>query len=135
KYNGLISDTPLQVYMPLAQETMRDIGIVARTSVDPASIVPSIETVVHQLDKDTPAFLSRTMDSILSESIARQRISRIVCVTFVFVNSRTSNGISPFEARRAARCASQAAPGRTRRRGPRPSASPPRRASRPDRTG
>ncbi|HMD37285.1 MAG TPA: ADOP family duplicated permease [Vicinamibacterales bacterium] len=85
KYNGLISDTPLQVYMPLAQETMRDIGIVARTSVDPASIVPSIESVVHQLDKDTPAFLSRTMDSMLSESIARQRMSRIVFVTFAVV--------------------------------------------------
>src|SRR5438132_12041065 len=51
KFNGLISDTPMQVYMPLPQETMRDVGIVARTNVDPASIASSIESIVHQLDK------------------------------------------------------------------------------------
>jgi len=85
KFNGLASDTPMQAYMPLPQETMRDIAIAVRTQVDPASIAPSIESVVHQLEKDLPLYQTRTMDAVLSASIARQRMSRIVFVTFAVV--------------------------------------------------
>ena len=85
KFNGLISDTPLQVYLPLMQEGMRSLAIVANTTVEPASIAPSLESVVHQMDKDLPLYQTRTMDDLLSASIARQRMSRIVFVTFAVV--------------------------------------------------
>ncbi|HEY6214685.1 MAG TPA: FtsX-like permease family protein, partial [Vicinamibacterales bacterium] len=80
-----ISDTPLQVYLPLMQEGMRSLAIVANTTVEPASIAPSLESVVHQMDKDLPLYQTRTMDDLLSASIARQRMSRIVFVTFAVV--------------------------------------------------
>jgi len=85
KFNGLLNETPLQAFLPLAQETMRGLAIAARTSVDPGSIAPAIESVLHQVDKDLPLFQTRTMDAVLSASIARQRMSRIVFVTFAVV--------------------------------------------------
>ena len=85
KFNGLIAETPMQAFLPLAQETMRTLAIAARTSVDPGSIAPAIESVVHQIDKDLPLYQTRTMDAVLTASIARQRLSRIVFVTFAGV--------------------------------------------------
>ena len=85
KFNGLIAETPMQAFLPLAQETMRTLAIAARTSVDPGSIAPAIESVVHQIDKDLPLYLTRTMDAVMTASIARQRMSRIVFVTFAGV--------------------------------------------------
>ncbi|HEV3139257.1 MAG TPA: ABC transporter permease [Vicinamibacterales bacterium] len=85
KFNGLVSDTPMQAYLPVTQRTMRSLAIVARTDVEPGSIAPSIESIVHQMDKDLPLYETRTMDSVLAASIARQRMSRIVFVTFAVV--------------------------------------------------
>jgi putative ABC transport system permease protein len=85
KFNGLIAETPLQAFLPLTQMTMRTLAIAARTNVEPGSIAPAIESVVHQLDKDLPLYQTRTMDTVLSASIARQRMSRIVFVTFAVV--------------------------------------------------
>src|SRR5436190_13407487 len=82
KFNGLMAETPMQVFLPLEQETMRTLAIAARSSVDPGSIAPAIESVVHQIDKDLPLYQTRTMDEVLTASIARQRMSRIVLVTF-----------------------------------------------------
>jgi len=85
KFNGLTNDTPLQAYLPLTQEPMRTLAIAARTAVDPGSVAPAIESVVHQMDKDMPVYLTRTMDDVLAASIALQRTSRIVFVTFAVV--------------------------------------------------
>jgi putative ABC transport system permease protein len=85
KFNGLIAETPLQAFLPLTQSTMRGFAVAARTNVDPASIAPAIESIVHQIDKDLPLFQTRTMETVLSASIARQRMSRIVFVTFAIV--------------------------------------------------
>jgi putative ABC transport system permease protein len=85
KFNGLIAETPMQAFLPLAQEPMRTVAIVSRTSVDPGSIAPAVESVVHQIDKDLPLYQTRTMDAVLSASIAQQRMSRIVFVTFAGV--------------------------------------------------
>ncbi|HYM24396.1 MAG TPA: ABC transporter permease [Vicinamibacterales bacterium] len=85
KFNGLINETPMQVLLPLPQVTMRTLAIAARTTVDPSSIVPAIESTVHGLDPDLPLYQTRTMDTVVSASIARQRLSRVVFVTFAVV--------------------------------------------------
>jgi putative ABC transport system permease protein len=85
RFNGLLAETPLQAFLPLPQQAMRGFAIAARTNVEPASVAPAIESVVRQIDKDLPLFQTRTMDTVLSASIARQRMSRIVFVTFAIV--------------------------------------------------
>jgi putative ABC transport system permease protein len=85
KFNGLANDTPLQVYLPLTQESSSFLIMAARTAVEPMSIVAALEAVAREVNKDMPLFLTATMDQVLETSIAQQRLSLIVMVTFAFV--------------------------------------------------
>ena len=85
KFNGLATDTPLQVYLPLTQESSSSMIVAARTAVDPMSIVPTLEAVARDINKDMPLFQTSTMDQVLETSIAQQRLSLIVMVTFAVV--------------------------------------------------
>ena len=85
KFNGITSETPLQAYLPLDQVSMRYLAIVARTSSDAEALMPSLESVVHNLDRDLPLYAKRTMDQILESSLARERISTIVFMMFAVV--------------------------------------------------
>ncbi len=85
KMNGVSSETPLQVYIPAIQEPPRSMAIVIRTATDAASLGPSVEAAVRELDKDLPLFQMRTMDRMLDGSLARQRMSMTIFVVFAFV--------------------------------------------------
>jgi len=85
KFNGVANDTPLQVYLPLTQESSTSLIVVARTGVEPLSLAPALEAVARDTNKDMPLFLTTTMDQVLASSIAQQRMSVIVMVTFALV--------------------------------------------------
>jgi putative ABC transport system permease protein len=85
KFNGISSETPLQAYLPLVHEPARSLTIVIRTGVDPASLVPQVEGVVRDLDKDLPLVQTRTMEQVLDASIARERLSMIIFAVFAIV--------------------------------------------------
>src|SRR4029079_17542327 len=54
KFEGVAERTPMQVYMPMAQETPRDVAIVVRSGVTPESLQAPIESIVHAMDRDLP---------------------------------------------------------------------------------
>jgi putative ABC transport system permease protein len=85
KFNGVNAETPIQVYLPLAQSSSRFLAVVARAAADPAALAPMVTTIVHELDKDLPLYGTRTMDQILDASIARERVSTMVFVVFAVV--------------------------------------------------
>jgi putative ABC transport system permease protein len=85
KMNGITAETPLQVYMPIAQDGSRFLALVVRTAVEPESLTPALESVVRDLDKDLPLSLTRTMDAVLETSIARERMSMIIFSVFALV--------------------------------------------------
>ena len=85
KFNGVTADTPMQSYLPLAQEPSRGVAIVARTQGDPAALGPALEGVVQQVNKELPLYEMRTMDDMFGDSIARQRLSMLVFVMFAAV--------------------------------------------------
>jgi predicted permease len=85
KLNGITVETPLQAYLPLAQNPSRGLAIVVRTAVDPASVAPAIDATVRQIDRDLPLFLTRTMEQMLEASIARQRMSMVIFAVFAIV--------------------------------------------------
>ncbi len=82
KLEGVAAETPMQVYLPMGQQTFRDGALVARTSGDPANAAHAIERVVHDLDRDLAVYGVRTMDQLLASGMARQRMSVIIFVTF-----------------------------------------------------
>jgi predicted permease len=85
KFNGLTTETPMQVYLPLPQDPIRSVAVLARTAGEPTAIVPAVENIVSGLDKDLPLYAVRTMEQLLDTSIAQQRMSMVVFVVFAAV--------------------------------------------------
>jgi putative ABC transport system permease protein len=82
KMNGVDSDTPLQSYLPLAQEPSNFLGIAVRTSGDPLSFAATVEQTIHSLDKDLPVFNVYSMEQLLGNAIARQRLTMVLLLCF-----------------------------------------------------
>jgi len=85
KFEGVTVETPLQVYLPLTQESARGLAIIARTPAEPAAMTATIQAAVHQLDKDLPLYAVRTMDQVLDTSMARERMSMLILIVFATV--------------------------------------------------
>jgi putative ABC transport system permease protein len=85
KFNGVMQETPLQVYLPLAQVSMTYLALVARTAGPAAALTAPVEAAVHELDRDVALYATRTMDEILESAMARQRMAMIVFVVFASV--------------------------------------------------
>ncbi len=56
--------------------------IVARTEIDPASVVPAIRREIGSVDADLPISDIRTAETLVAESIARRRFNTILVVLF-----------------------------------------------------
>ena len=82
KFEGVSELTPMQVYMPMTQETPRDVAIVVRASGQPASLQAPVEALVHSMDRDLPIYSVRTMDRLLETSMARERMGVLVLTVF-----------------------------------------------------
>ena len=86
KFNGVTSETPMQVYLPLdagagavsGDRRAHDDGC-RRRARRPSS------AIVLDLDKDLPLFQVRTMEAMLDDSIARERMSMLVFAVFAVV--------------------------------------------------
>jgi putative ABC transport system permease protein len=60
----------------------RTMNVVVRTSGDPLELVHAVREQVHALDSEIPIAHIRTMDDIVSSSIARQRFSMLLLGAF-----------------------------------------------------
>jgi putative ABC transport system permease protein len=85
KYEGVAEPTPLQIYMPIAQETPRDIAVVVNTICPPSAVQREAERVVHEFDADVPVYSVRTTDEMLASSMARERMAALVLTVFAAV--------------------------------------------------
>jgi putative ABC transport system permease protein len=82
KLEGVAVATPLQVFLPLAHETSRNLWMVVRSTGDPATVQSAVEAGLHALEKDVPLYSVGTMDSLIDTSIARERMSVLVLAVF-----------------------------------------------------
>ena len=85
KLNGVDRDTPMQVFIPYPQNPARSAAIVARTSVDPASLGPSLTAVVQSLDSEIPVTRVLPIAQVMSTALARQRLSTVILAVFAGV--------------------------------------------------
>jgi putative ABC transport system permease protein len=85
KFEGVAEETPAQVYLPMTQESSQGFAIVVRAAADPGRLSSVVEATVHQLDKDLPLFAVRTMDQMLTESMARQRMATLILAVFAAI--------------------------------------------------
>jgi putative ABC transport system permease protein len=80
RYEGLDSDARPAYYAPQEQTArandgfvFRSMSVVARVDGDPAAAAPAFRDIVRDLDPDLPVVGLRTMDDVVSTSVARPR--------------------------------------------------------------
>ena len=82
----LNDDPKPQMYLTYRQFGFFDAqDLVVKTDVDPASMASAVRKAVWEIDKDQPISNIRTMETILAESIARQRFSMLLLAIFAGV--------------------------------------------------
>lgn len=74
KHYGLDQPVKPGVYIPYAQDPRPHMAMVIRSSVEPASLVPSIRTLVRARDPELPVFGTVTMEERLSQSMWSRRL-------------------------------------------------------------
>jgi putative ABC transport system permease protein len=82
----LNSDPKPQMYLTHRQYGFFDAqDLVVKTDVDPASMASAVRKAVAEIDKDQPVSNIRTMETIMADSIARQRFSMLLLAIFASV--------------------------------------------------
>jgi predicted permease len=79
------AEPPITTYFPVAQYNIASRFLVARTTVDAATVTPSVLRVIEEIDPDLPAYDVSTMDERLHDSFARRRLSMFLLITFASV--------------------------------------------------
>jgi putative ABC transport system permease protein len=74
-----------EYYLPHAQDPWNAMVLVARTSVDPASLAGALRQQVWAIDKDQPVFDVKTMQEVRSGSVALYSFSSVMLGIFAAV--------------------------------------------------
>jgi putative ABC transport system permease protein len=82
KLNGVERDTPSQAYVPFSQHPTGLQWLVARTPGDPLQVAASVERAIYAIDKDLPVVSIRSMEQLLSRSIAQRRLTLVLLASF-----------------------------------------------------
>ncbi len=79
---GLDEATPPILYLPSDQLPYNFMTVVVRTSTDPSTVIPAIREEVRQLDAEQPIHNVRTMDELISRSVAERRFQMLLLSGF-----------------------------------------------------
>ena len=85
KQYGLDQPTPVQTYEPYPQEPFSGMTLIVRTEGNPTVLSEGIRKEVLSIDKDQPVSRVRTLEQIVSESVAKQRFSMLLLGIFAVV--------------------------------------------------
>jgi putative ABC transport system permease protein len=83
RYEGLDAKVEPAYYVPFAQNGWGDMSLVVRSSVtDPAALVPAVRGELRALDPELPVAGVRTMDELLTRSVAQPRFRTLLLAVF-----------------------------------------------------
>jgi len=85
KLEGLTDPTPPQMYLPFTQVPDGDVALVVRTATTSNSMLPDVQRVIGDTDRDVAVYAARAMDRVLGDSVARERMSLLVLAVFAGV--------------------------------------------------
>jgi putative ABC transport system permease protein len=70
------------LYIPLWQRPQNSSSILVRTAMDPKAIATALRAAVWSVDRDVPVPQERTLEQIMSESLARRRFQMTLVLLF-----------------------------------------------------
>jgi predicted permease len=82
RYRTLEAQSRVEVYFPHAQRPYPDLALVVKTAGDPFALAPAVEREVLTVDPDQPVYKVATMAQLMSDSIARRRLSMLLLAVF-----------------------------------------------------
>jgi len=82
RYRTLEAQSRVEVYFPHAQRPYSDMALVIKTPGDPFTLAPAIEREVLTVDPDQPVYKVATMTQLMSDSVARRRLSMVLLAVF-----------------------------------------------------
>jgi len=84
---GLLeAENGAQIYIPHAQEASWNfMGLVIRTTGDPAALANTLRREVQAIDKDQPIYNVRTFDEVFANSLGTRRVSMQLFTVFACV--------------------------------------------------
>jgi putative ABC transport system permease protein len=85
KYSGLDTPPEPSYYMPYRQNAWRSQSVVVRASGDPRGLVNAVRRMVASLDRDVPVTRVRTMDELMTASVAPPRFRTTLVSSFALV--------------------------------------------------
>ena len=85
KSDGLDTDGVPHIYVPIYQNSRRDLSIVLRTSLPAEILEPRIRQEVQSIDPGLPIFNVSSMNEVLDRSIASRRFSADLVGAFAAV--------------------------------------------------
>jgi putative ABC transport system permease protein len=85
KQYGLDQPTTAQTYEPYLQTPFQNMTLVVRTDGNPAGLTAGVRSQVLSIDKDQPVSRIRTLEQVISESVAKQRFAMLLLGIFAMV--------------------------------------------------
>ena len=82
KSSGLAAESEPAYYVPSTQAPLPDMTILVRAQGDPAALVSALRGAVWSIDPNQPIANVNTMEQIISDSIAQQRLSMVLMGLF-----------------------------------------------------
>ncbi len=76
------SDIGATFYVPIAQGARPTMNLVAKTSVDPLSVIQAVRTRILAVDGDQPIARVQTLEDRVSESLAKKRFTTVLLGLF-----------------------------------------------------
>jgi putative ABC transport system permease protein len=80
--SGLHVDARPQLYVPQAQSPSGQLSFVVRTAGDPKRLIPDARAAVFAVDRNQPIDRMRTMEEMISASVAGRRFNMVLLVIF-----------------------------------------------------
>ena len=82
---GLESDPTLAVYFPAGGGATTSLQLVLHTRGEPMAAVPAIRSLVTSIDPNLPVSSVRTLEEVVTASVATRRVTMLLLVTFAGV--------------------------------------------------
>lgn len=79
---SLREDPKPEVYLPHAQFAVQTLSILVRTSGDPHGLIPALNRVTNEIDKNVAVYRARTLSDYVDASVAQPRFHAILVSLF-----------------------------------------------------
>jgi predicted permease len=82
RHDGLQATPREEVYLPHAQVPFGSMTIVARTTTDPAALLPALQRAVWDVNRNQAIYAATTMDALVSSSLRERRFNLALIGSF-----------------------------------------------------